>query len=410
MKAIVKVRPQNGCDWPKGLDLREMPDPRVIRPDDIKVRVLAAGICGSDVGIWNSKESFREAMSQAEQSSVIIGHEFCGSIVDAGEQGRLRLASIIERHALHDAEIQKFSRGRNSGELASDPRLLEFVQEQYYCSAEMHVSCGWCYQCRLGDRHVCQNTKIKGVHEDGAFADFVIIPSSNLILFRKGEIPIQVIAFMDALGNAVHSVGEVNLTGRSVAILGAGVQGLMATALSRRNGASRIYVTDFTPPASPERAEHLEDNLFALARKFGADHCFDLGLERGPERLRRTVNEETDGTGVDAVLEMSGNYGAYRDAFDVVRMGGTVALLGIPEGDLKLDFAREIIFRGLTVKGIIGRRVFGTWETMRNLLRDGLADELIDSGIVSLELPLKDYEQGIRAILNRDAIKVILKP
>ncbi len=410
MKAIVKVRPQNGCEWPQGLELQEKPVPDITRPGDVKVRVLAAGICGTDVGIFNSKESLRDEMAHSCLNSIIIGHEFCGSVVGAGEQGRTRLASIIEQHALHDAEIEKFSRGRTSGELASDPGLLEFVEEQYYCSAEMHISCGCCYQCRIGDRHVCQNTRIKGVHEDGTFAEYVIVPASNLVLFRKGEVPVQILAFMDALGNAVHTVGDVDLTGRSVAILGSGVQGLMATALAHHSGASRIYVTDFTPPSATDQGQHIEENLFARARRLGADHCFDLGLRGGPERLRKTVNEETDGTGVDAVLEMSGTYGAYRDGFDIVRMGGTMALLGLPEGEMKLDFSREIIFRGLTVKGIIGRRVSGTWEVMRNFLRAGLADELLQSGVVTHELALEDYEKGIQAILKRDAIKVILRP
>jgi threonine 3-dehydrogenase len=184
----------------------------------------------------------------------------------------------------------------------------------------------------------------------------------------------------------------------------------MATALAHHSGASRIYVTDFTPPSATDQGQHIEENLFARARRLGADHCFDLGLRGGPERLRKTVNEETDGTGVDAVLEMSGTYGAYRDGFDIVRMGGTMALLGLPEGEMKLDFSREIIFRGLTVKGIIGRRVSGTWEVMRNFLRAGLADELLQSGVVTHELALEDYEKGIQAILKRDAIKVILKP
>jgi threonine 3-dehydrogenase len=410
MKAVVKVRPQNGGEWPRGLELVDRPVPDIQHPDDVKILVRSAGVCGSDVGISNSKESFRDAIAHCQGNSVIIGHEFCGSIVDAGEQARVTLASIIERQALHDSEVAEFARGRNTGELARDRRLVEFVEDQYYCSAEMHITCGWCYQCRLGDRHVCQNTRIKGLHEDGAFADFLVVPASNLVLFRKGEIPEQIIAFMDALGNAVHTVGEVDLAGRSVAILGAGVQGLMATALARRSGASRIYVTDFTPPSAPERAAHLEESLFGLARKFGASHCFDLGLDEGPEKLRRTINEETEGTGVDVVLEMSGNYGAYRDGFDIIRMGGTMAILGIPAGEMKLDFARDIIFQGLTVKGIIGRRVFGTWETMRNLLRAGLADELLESGIVSHELPLADYEKGIDAIMKRDAIKVILNP
>ena len=410
MKAIIKNRPSKGEDWPKGLMLEELPAPEVTHPDEVKIRVVAAGICGSDVGIYNSKLAFRDAMLGARTNPVILGHEFCGQIVDAAPAARVRLASLVTRHALHDHKVEGFAEGRSAYELAEDPRFLEFIEEEFYCSAEMHITCGSCYQCRLGDRQHCQNTIIKGVHEHGAFAEYVVVPAPNVVVFRKGEIPLEVIAFMDALGNAVHTVGEVDLTGKSVAILGAGVQGLMATALARRSGASNIYVTDFTPPGSERGPEHVEKTLFLLARRFGAGHCFDLGVAGTRERLKGVVAEETNGAGVDTVLEMSGSPRAYRDGLDIIRMGGTMALLGMPEGKIEVNFANDVIFRGVTLKGIIGRRVFRTWETMRNLLRAGLADELLEAGFVTHELPLDEFETGIAAIMRRDAIKVLLKP
>ena len=377
MKAIIKNRPSEGQDWPKGLMLEELPAPEVTHPDEVKIRVLAAGVCGSDVGIYNSKLAFRDAMLGARTNPVILGHEFCGQIVDAAPSARIRMAGMVAHHALNDDRIDSFAEGRNAYELAEDPRFLEFIEEEFYCSAEMHIACGSCYQCRLGERHHCQNTIIKGVHEHGAFAEYVVVPASNVVVFRKGEIPLEAIAFMDALGNAVHTVGEVDLAGKSVAVLGAGVQGLMAISLARRSGASNIYVTDFTPPGSERGPEHVEKTLFSLARRFGADHCFDLGVAGMRARLKGVVAEETNGAGVDAVLEMSGSYGAYRDGLDIIRMGGTMALLGMPEGKIEVNFANDVIFRGVTLKGIIGRRVFQTWETMRNLLRAGLADELL---------------------------------
>ena len=410
MKAIVKSRPSEGQDWPEGLTLEELPTPDLAHPDEVKIRVVAAGICGSDVGIYKSKHAFRDAMLGARTNPVILGHEFCGQIVDAAQSARVRLAGMIAHHALQDDTVDAFVEGRSAYELAEDRRFVEFIEEHFYCSAEMHITCGWCYQCRLGDRHHCQNTIIKGLHEHGAFAEYVVISASNVVVFRKGEIPVEAIAFMDALGNAVHTVGEVDLAGKSVAILGAGVQGLMATALARRSGASNIYVTDFTPPGSERGPEHVERTLFSLALRFGADHCFDLGLAGARERFKSVVAEETNGTGVDAVLEMSGNYGAYRDGLDIIRMGGTMALLGMPEDKIEMNFANDVIFRGVTLKGIIGRRVFRTWETMRNLLRAGLADELLAGGFVTHELPLDEFETGITAIMRRDAIKVLLKP
>ena len=245
-------------------------------------------------------------MSRAIKAQIIIGHEFCGIPVEAGSHARVRLARILGHTGGHDALVSDFIRGRDVTQVANDPKLMEFVQEHFYCSAEMHITCGWCHQCRLGQRHVCQNTIIKGVHDDGAFAEYLVVPAWNLLLFRRNELPTEIIAFMDALGNAVHTVQSIDIAGKSVAILGCGVQGLMATAVARHSGASHIYVTDFTPPSSSWGPEHTEQTLFSMARRFGADHCFDLSLPESRERLLWSVKEETDGTGVDTVLENVG--------------------------------------------------------------------------------------------------------
>jgi threonine 3-dehydrogenase len=416
MRAIVKPRPIGDDAWPEGLTLEQIDEPQVEHPEDVKIRVVAAGICGTDVGIYRSRKALRATMSRAQSERVVIGHEFCGIPIDAGAHACLRIARILGHLATHDAVVGDYVKNRSPEQVSDDPALMSFVGENFYCSAEMHVTCGWCRQCRMGERHVCQYTRIKGVHEDGVFAEFVVVRAFNLVLFRRGEIPVDVIAFMDALGNAVHTVQEVNVTGKSVAVLGSGVQGLMATAVARHSGASEIYVTDFTPPSSPSfpssthDSDHIDQTLFKLARSFGANHCFDLAQPGARDALISAVMEETDGTGVDAVLEMSGNYSAYRNGLDIVRMGGTIGLLGLPEGEFGIDFARDVIFRGITIKGVIGRRVFETWEVMRNLLKSGLAEELLGAGFVSHHLDLEDYEKGMNAILNREAIKVILKP
>ena len=410
MKAIVKSRPVAGREWPQGLRVEEVPVPRIQHPEDMQLRVVAAGICGTDVGISQSRESLRESMARAHNDPIVLGHEFCGTLADAGEHARVRIARMLEQIAAHDPLVRNFVEGRSPDALSRDSRLIEFMQQHFYCSAEMHITCGWCHQCRLGDRHVCQNTVIKGMHQDGAFADYVVVPASNLILFRREELPVEIIAFMDALGNAVHTIQAVDVTGKTVVVLGAGVQGLMATAVARHSGASHIWVTDFASPSPEGDRECVESRLFRLAKQFGADDCFNVGVPESRERLVSVVMEVTGGTGVDAVLEVSGSYGAYPDAFRVVRMGGTIGLLGLPEGRFSLDFARDVIFRGITVRGVIGRRVFETWEVMRNLLKGGLARELMASDFVSHILPLEEYQTGIDAILRRDATKVILKP
>lgn len=410
MRAIVKPRPQDGEEWARGLRLDQVRVPGIRHPEDVLVRVRAAGICGTDVGVWQSRDSLRASMARASADTVILGHEFCGTLVDAGNHARFRIARILEHVARHDPIVHEFVGLRQPVDVAEDPVLMEFLDAHFYCSAEMHITCGWCHQCSLGDRHVCQNTIIKGLHEDGVFAEFVIVPASNLILFRREEIPEEVIAFMDALGNAVHTVESVNVTGKSVVILGAGVQGLMATAVARHSGAAHIWVTDFTPGEAEEERTRIEARLFGLARQFGADGCFNVARSNAREELLSVVMENTRGTGADAVLEMSGSYGAYTDAFELVRMGGTIGLLGLPTGRFPIDFAHEVIFRGITLKGIVGRRVFETWEVMRNLLRRGLAGELLDSGFISHVLPLDDYAKGMEAIVRREATKVLLKP
>ncbi len=410
MKALIKDKPTDRTPWPTGLRLEERPIPDNIGPDEVLIKVVAAGICGTDSGIYNCKNTLRNEMLKIQGDSVIIGHEFCGSIQKAGPDALLRLADIVEHTSRLDSEVESFVKGRPAAQLAADRDFSGFLHEHFIASAEMHITCGWCYQCRLGDQHVCRNTVIKGVHADGAFAEYVKVPARNLVLFRTGEVPTSVIAFMDAIGNAVHTVQSANLVGQNCIVLGAGTQGVMASAIAHRSGAGRVYVTDFSNPARGMTHDKLDRNRFERARRLGATDCFDLALPEERDRMKKRIMEETNGTGVDVALEMSGSYSAYRDAFDLLRMGGTFVLLGIPEGEIKMDFARDVIFRGLTIRGVIGRRVFDTWEVMRNMLSAGLAQELLDCGFVSPELKLEEFEEGFAALARGEALKVILKP
>jgi threonine 3-dehydrogenase len=410
MKALVKDTPHDDAAWPIGVRLENRDIPAISAPDEVLLKVLAAGICGTDVGIYNSKKSIRDEMQTARAHSVVIGHEFAGRIEKAGPEALTRLAEIVHTQRGYDADADRFIHGRSPRQVAADPAFLEFLRTHYNVSAEMHVTCGWCYQCRIGERHVCRNTIIKGVHEDGAFAEFVKVPVSNLILFKAGEIPISIIAFMDALGNAVHTIESANLVGQSVLVLGCGVQGLMATAIAHRSGTSRVYVTDVSNQSRGITHQNLENKRFELARKFGANDCFDLAVPAERERMRRTILSETDGSGVGVAFEMSGSYSAYQNAFEMLRMGGTLVLLGIPDGEMKVNFARDVIFKGLTIHGVIGRRVFETWETMRSMLKSGLAQVFLDSGFITAEFPLDKFDDAMALIARGEAFKVILKP
>ena len=408
MKAILKERPSEGREWKKGLSLEECPAPVIKKSSEAKIRIVAGAICGTDGAIYDSRDSLRREMLKADKPKIVLGHEFCGRLADAGTEAREIIARLVIRHGEGDTIVGKFIARRDAALLSKDPHLIEFAGEHFYASAEMHVTDGTCYQCRLGERHVCQHTVIKGVHDDGAFTDELVVPAENLVLFRNGEIPPEIIAFMDALGNATHTVQSVPARGKTIAVLGCGVQGLMATAVAKAEGAKAIFVTDAS------HADFTHDKLlatrFRLARAYGADACFDVSLPEEHRAFIDRVMRETSKTGVDAVYEMSGNYNAYEDAFRVVRMGGAISLLGLPSGTMQMDFARDVIFRGVTIHGIIGRRVFQTWDLMRQLLKQGLAQKFVSTGFVTHDLPLGKFEEGFAALRSGDGLKVLLRP
>lgn len=408
MKSIVKARPVEGSEWKRGLSLLERPEPSVESTTDVKLRVVAGAICGTDGAIYDSKDSLRREMLKAERPDVIIGHEFCGKFADAGTKAKEMIAQQVIRHGRGNSRLGKFIGRRNAKQLSKDRHFFDVLEEHFYASAEMHVTDGTCYQCRLGERHVCQHTVIKGVHDDGAFATHVVVPAENIVLFGAGEIPPDVIAFMDALGNATHIVQSVPTRGDAIAILGCGVQGLMATAVAKYAGARKILVTD----ASHGNFTHekLVGTRFRLAKLYGADACFDVSVPAEHESFIKRVMRETNNTGVDAVYEMSGNYRAYEDAFRVVRMGGAISLLGLPSGATQMDFARDVIFRGVTIHGIIGRRVFETWDMMRDILKKGLAGKFLSTGFITHDLPMDRFEEGFAALRNGDGLKVLLRP
>ncbi len=408
MKAIIKERPVPGEEWPRGVKFVDRPEPAIKQDDEVQLRILATAICGTDLGIYNSKDSLGESMLALKQPDVIIGHEFCGTIKEAGSEASVHLSELFLEIAGDDPECQRFIKNRTKETIARDNKLIEYLAEHFYATAEMHIACGICYQCRLGERNVCSNTVIKGIHSDGAFTSFMTIPARNIRLIKKSDIPLEVVAFMDAIGNATHTVQSADVKGKIIAITGLGVQGLMATAIARVAGAKKIFVTDASH--GEFTYEKLEKGRFHLARLYGADDCFDVHIDQEKERFYQTIKKETGGVGVDAVLEMSGNYRAYEDAFRVIRMGGFIALLGLPGGRMVVDFSKDIIFKGVTIHGVIGRRVWDTWNMMTPILKNGLAQKFLQTGFITHDLPLSKYEEGFNALINGDALKVILRP
>lgn len=385
MKALKKVRlDEEGLRY-----VEDQPEPKP-NPAEVKIRVIAAGICGTDYGIYYSAsrrgiqdEMLRHLGHDAKNyQPLVIGHEFCGEVVEIGEGVSKDLVKVGD-----------------------------------YVTSEMHIACGYCHQCMTGRKHVCQNVKVKGVHLNGTFADYVVVPSENVINLErfggKAMIPPRFASFLDALGNAVHTVMEGEVSGKTVAILGCGTQGMMATAVARALGATRIYVTDFSSPGGFDTA-HLHKR-FDVAREMGSDYCFDTNEENSPGHKKELYDRIKDehGGGVDVVLEMSGSESAYHDAGNLIKNGGHILLLGIPSRPLSnFDVGNHIVWKGVTMHGIFGRRMFETWYTMLDLLaadKSGLKAKL-EKIIARKPVVLENFEDGFEMMRSQEAVKVLLTP
>jgi threonine 3-dehydrogenase len=369
-----------------GLSLQhqvEQPSPKF---DEVKIRVLATSVCGTDKSIFNSakNEGIRNEMQRylnnAPYKPIIVGHEFCGVIEDLGQGVQKDNWKDVPEHLI--------------------------LEKGDYVTAEMHLSCGHCMLCKTGNEHICINVRVKGVHLDGCFAESVVVPYKNVILLGKGGdqslLPPRLAAMLDAFGNAVHTVQEADVRGKSVAILGAGPLGLMATFLCRDFGASRIYLTE---------AADLE-RRFTLGQEFGASECFDVS--NGSHKLYQAVDKfELNANGVDVVLEMSGSPSAYKDAFRIVRNGGTVLLLGIARMPLaEFDIANAVIWKSVTVKGIFGRKMFETWETMLRLLRSPRFDlkKNLSRVLAERDYSLDEYQEAFQRLSSGTEMKLVFEP
>ncbi len=358
MQAVVKSEPLDGR---AGTVVRDCPVPKPAA-DEILIRVAATAICGTDKHIYHWDPSIRDKVRPPR----IYGHEFCGFIEEFGE------------------------RAHRDGLAKGD-----------YVSAEMHVICGECPQCRSGNGHICIRTKIYGLDEDGAFAEFVTVPASNVI--KLGSfVPLRVGAFLDALGNAVHTTQVVDLAGKSVAITGFGPIGAMAAAIAEHSGASIVIVTDVSDDAL-ETARR-----WAASRNFANLHAFNVRTKDAKE-VKKAIDAVTEGVGVDVVLEMSGSAAAINFALEVVRMGGFLSLLGLPAGHSVTieDYTRNVIFKGVTMQGIIGRRMYSTWQRMLALLRSGLDVEWVVQATFD---SLQEFHEGMSRFDRHEALKVVFFP
>ncbi len=327
-----------------GLWLEDHPEPK-IGINDVLIKVKRTAICGTDMHIYNWDAWAQKTIPVP----MIIGHEFVGEIVAVG-------SNVID-----------FSPGQ-------------------LVSGEGHVVCGRCRNCMAGRRHLCAHTSGIGVDRPGAFAEYLALPMSNVWEHRPG-IDLDIAAIFDPLGNAVHTALQYELLGEDVLITGAGPIGAMAAAVCRHAGARHIVITDI----NPQRLE--------LAKKLGATCTVDVSRKKLADVQKQLGMAE----GFDVGLEMSGSRSAFNDLLANMCHGGKVAILGIPEQEMAIDW-NTVIFNMLTLKGIYGREMYETWYKMSVLIESGLDI----SPVITHRLDYTEFEQGFAAMNAGEASKVIL--
>jgi threonine 3-dehydrogenase len=344
MQALVKTTTS------PGLTLQAMPDPHA-GVGEVIVRVKATSLCGTDAHIY----SWDDWAAGRIRPPRIIGHEMCGEVVELGPG------------------VTTVTRGD-------------------YVAAESHFTCGRCFQCRTGQGHVCKNYRILGVDLDGCFAEYVLLPERVLWKTSRGLAP-ELACLQEPLGNAVHATLTDDISGHTLLITGCGPSGLFAAAIARQAGASHIIATD------------ISDYRLGLAKQLGVDHTLNAQTD-SPDAIAAVLQDITAGEGVDTALEMSGEPTALQLVFRSVKNGGRVSLFGIPTSHVSFDLTNDIIFKGIRVHGITGRRLFDTWYRMAGLLQAGLDIR----PVVTHTLSLTQFQQGFDLIKSGQCGKVILIP
>lgn len=327
-----------------GIWLTEVPEPTV-GPNDVLIKIARTSICGTDMHIYNWDAWAQKTIPVP----MAVGHEYAGRIVKVGSEVR----------------------GLTAGDRVS---------------GEGHITCGHCRNCRAGRRHLCRNTIGVGVNRPGAFAEYLAIPAGNAFKLPDA-ISDDIGSILDPFGNATHTALSFDMVGEDVLITGAGPIGIMATAIARFVGARHVVVTD------------INDYRLDLARRMGATRAINVRSES----LDQTMQDLRMQEGFDVGLEMSGSAAALREMLRTMHHGGSVALLGIPPEEVAIDW-NEVIFKGLTLKGIYGREMFETWYKMSSLLQSGLTLE----PIITHHFPVRDYLEAFRTAGGGRSGKVIL--
>ena len=370
VKALTIDLKKDGCGKSRGFVMRDVPMPVLDEkknPEDalsVILKVRYAGVCGSDRGLWYRtafKDMVQSSLQREKKTMRITGHEFLGEVVEVG--------SMVER-LYYDPDDKNPAK----------------IEKGSLVSGDSHVTCGRCYQCRIGEGHVCLNEAILGISINGIFAEYVKIPARNLWAIDKRRIRPEVGSIFDPLGNAVHATTCVDYRGQRVAVFGCGPVGLFSILLARDFGAAKIIAIDISKDnlkMAKELGAH-ECILIEPRRPFGVGVPTDLSAEASaqtgasgkndwqanPEVVKH-IMKLTYGKGVDIAMEMAGPPSSLNNCILSTRRGGDVVAFGIKDGEFTIpNFSRNVIVRGLTIHGIIGRRIFRTWQIAQRVLSD----------------------------------------
>jgi threonine 3-dehydrogenase len=338
MKSLVKVKSERGI-WMEDIATPE------VGHNDVLIKIIRTAICGTDIHIFQWDDWAKATIPVP----LTIGHEFCGEIVECG------------------SEVKGFESGDR-------------------VSAEGHITCGVCRNCRAGRRHLCMNTVGVGVNRPGAFAEYLSVPAFNVFKL-PATISDDMAAILDPLGNATHTALSFDLVGEDVLITGAGPIGIMATAIARYAGARHVVVTD------------INDYRLGLATDMGATRALNVTRESIDDTMQELGMEE----GFDVGMEMSGNPTAFQDMLRTMHHGGKIALLGIPPEEMSIDW-NQVIFKGLILKGIYGREMFETWYKMSSMLQSGLNI----GPIITHHFDIDDFQPAFELMESGQSGKIIL--
>ncbi len=341
MKAIMKVNRS------KGVVLKDIDVPK-IKPDEMLVKVKSAAICGTDIHLYHWNEWCENV---GAKNPMVIGHEYCGEVVEVG--------NLVKNFKVGDLVC-----------------------------AETHIPCGICFQCRTGNQHVCNNMKIIGVHTDGAFAEYTVLPEACAWKLDESTDP-SIGAIYEPFGIAVHALQAEQVAGVPVVVLGCGPIGCFATEVAKAFGASQVFAVDRNEPR------------LRMARQMGADYTINTNTDN----LEEIVLSKTNGLGAGAIIELTGSEAALNSGLKALRKGGWVSLIGLHSKKTSLDLVNDVIYKEARIYGITGRHMYKSWYAADEIIRSGM---VTPEKVITHHFKLEKVEEAIQLAQSGDAGKIII--